>query len=463
MIVSLSICSYLFLAKPIGRRLSEINRNVEQLAEGDLNVVVETSNNDEIGALGKNLNKMIQSFNKTLKDIAESANSVVTSADIVNTRIGQTEEGTKMQALQASQIATAAEEMTQTIADIAQNASTASETAGNAMQTAQEGRSIADGAVDTVNKVHASTKELASMIERLSRRVSEIGDIVTVINDIADQTNLLALNAAIEAARAGEQGRGFSVVADEVRKLAERTIKATAEISEKIGAVQGESEKTTVSMREASEQVSHATKYINQVEGSLESIVRAVQDVSDQITRIAAAVEEQSAVAEDVTGNIEKTAGIAGQIEKSSTDVTREVANLLKVAEELRNDTAGFKINGAEMMVLDISKTDHRLFVNKVRSCLKGEISLDPLQMPDHHTCRFGKWYDTEGKDRCGALSSYAAVSPPHEKIHHLAKEAVAAHRSGDKEKAHKLLINVEETSHVIMGLLDALKRECTG
>ncbi|HEX8949899.1 MAG TPA: methyl-accepting chemotaxis protein, partial [Dissulfurispiraceae bacterium] len=201
--------------KKIAKPLSDLTAKVEEIANGDLRVTLDYDSKDEIGALVQDMSKMVLSFNSMINGILTGANHVVSTVDVLRTRASKTSGGAKEQSAQAAQIATAAEEMSQTITDIAKNASVASETSSEAMQTASLGKEVTDGAVETVNKVYASTVELATMVERLNGRAGEIGDIVTVIKDIADQTNLLALNAAIEAARAGEQGRGFAVVADE--------------------------------------------------------------------------------------------------------------------------------------------------------------------------------------------------------------------------------------------------------
>ena len=323
--------------------LVHLTEKVRQLSDGDLRTEITYSARDEIGVLAQGMNKMIESFNRMISSIVTSTRNVASSVDIMRGRAAETAEGARTQSGQAQQIAAAAEEMSQTITNIARNATEASQSAEDAMHTAATGKEVADGAVTTVNKVYTSTVELATMVEKLNNRASEIGGIVTVIKDIADQTNLLALNAAIEAARAGEQGRGFAVVADEVRKLAERTIKATAEITGKINAVQTESEQTTRSMEEASQEVTSATQYIRQVGDSLNCIVDSVQKVRDQITQIASAVEEQSAASEEVANNIEKTSNIAKDMEKMSDDVMNEINGLVKTAEELRNSTSGFK------------------------------------------------------------------------------------------------------------------------
>ncbi|MBF0560188.1 MAG: CZB domain-containing protein, partial [Nitrospirae bacterium] len=458
-ILNALILCYIWIAsrKQVVKPLSALKDHVNSVADGDLRVTVDCDSSNEVGELSHSMSKMIDSFSNAINDIIVSAGHVVSTVDMLRVRAEKTADGAKTQSGQAQQIAAAAEEMSQTIIDIARNASVASETSAEAMHTAESGKEVADGAVTTVNKVYTSTVELSTMVEKLNARVGEIGGIVTVIKDIADQTNLLALNAAIEAARAGEQGRGFAVVADEVRKLAERTIKATTEISEKIGAVQDESHQTANSMNEAATEVTNATEYIRKVGDSLIHIVDSVQNVRTQITQIATAVDEQSAASEEVASNIEKTSGISKDMEGLSGEVMHEVNVLVKIAEELRNATAIFKTKGSELMILDIAKTDHRVFMGKIGSCLKGDATLDPSKLPDHHTCRFGKWYDSEGKRLCGTLQSYKAVDMPHERIHAMAKDAVKAYNAGDRAKAGQIFHEMEGLSDQIGSLLDGI------
>jgi len=347
---ALVICAIAIpIARKITRPLRQMGDVVEKMAGGDLSARMDDCHTgDEVGVLAQSMNRMVSSFNTMVADILASANGVVSTVGVMTSKVEETALGAQHQSAQASTIAAAAEEMSQTINDIAKSAQTASSTSSEAMQVAEEGKRVADGAVTTVNAVREATMELARMVATLNGRVEEIGNIVTVINDIADQTNLLALNAAIEAARAGEQGRGFAVVADEVRKLAERTIAATGEISKKVKAVQGESQRTNKSMEQASEKVSEATSFIKGAGDSLVRIAEGVQRTRDEITQMATAVEEQSATSEEIARNIEGTTVIARQIEKNSGEVLSDVRGLSGIAAKLNASVSGFKIRAPE-------------------------------------------------------------------------------------------------------------------
>jgi methyl-accepting chemotaxis protein len=344
--IALLLVGYLFIGFYMSVRdsMSKMQGNMARIAGGDLTECHALDTRDELGDLSGSIEHTCESLTVMIGRILKATGEVTNAVDILRTRSDKTAEGARNQSGQAAQIAAAAEEMSQTITDIARSASAASETSEEAMEIAESGKQVTDITVETITSVNNSTKELAVMVEKLNGRAAEIGDIVTVIKDIADQTNLLALNAAIEAARAGEQGRGFAVVADEVRKLAERTIKATAEITGKIGAVQSESVQTSKSMGAASKEVTKAAGHIKNLSNTLNIIVETVQKVRDQITQIATAVDEQSAASEEVANNIEKTSSISKDMEKMAADVMDEVNGLVRVAEELKSSTSGFKI-----------------------------------------------------------------------------------------------------------------------
>jgi hypothetical protein len=204
------------------------------------------------------------------------------------------------------QIATAMEEMSMTVNEVARNTTNASDSAAQVAENAHEGQKIVIQAVAEMQKVAEIVRSSAVIVGNLGAKSGKISEIVSVINEIADQTNLLALNAAIEAARAGEQGRGFAVVADEVRRLAERTVASTKQIGSMVAEIQSETLQAVVSIENGKNEAEVSEKLSHQVEESLSSIVGSIENIKDVISQIATASEEQAATATVIAGNLEE-------------------------------------------------------------------------------------------------------------------------------------------------------------
>lgn len=379
-VVALAALQTLLISKLL-RPLSRMKDNMEKIATGDLTTQMGFVSGDEIGVLGAGMDKMVRSVGDMINRISASTDKAVGITDSLLRSADKTSAHAGEQTSQAHQIAVAAEEMSQTIGDIARNASVAADMSSSAMEAAEAGKTAMVNATQRVEQAYRSTTNLASMADQMNAQAAEISSIITAIKEIAEQTNLLALNAAIEAARAGEQGRGFAIVADEVRKLAEKTKHAAGEIASKISNIQHEVQETSKAMTVTSGEVSGVTSIISEASRSLDSICDSVQRAREQTVQIATAVEEQSLAAEEISKNISKTSVLAVEVKGLADEVTTEADEMVSTAESLMDSTSSFRIlDSADNMFVDKAIDAAGAIASIFRaSVAEGKISLSDL------------------------------------------------------------------------------------
>ncbi len=313
------------------------------LADGDLTVRAEVRENIT-GAIADSINYTIDS----LRDLVTGINR---ASEQVNTATGQAQatsvsllSAAEKQAVQITETTEAVGNMTRSILQVSSNASQASQVAQRSLQAATQGSQAVQNTIAGMNGIREQIQETSKRIKRLGESSQEIGEIVELISDITEQTNILALNAAIQAASAGEAGRGFTVVAEEVQRLAERSSEATKQIGAIVKTIQTDTNSAVAAMEKSTEGVVEGARLSDAAGKALTEIETVSNSLARLIQSISSATEAQTEVASTVTKNMQQIQEITSQTTEGTKLTAESVGQLTKLAEELRDSVAGFKL-----------------------------------------------------------------------------------------------------------------------
>ncbi|MFN3396223.1 MAG: methyl-accepting chemotaxis protein [Thermodesulfovibrionales bacterium] len=446
------ITSFWFINRYVVGVLHRIGDSAEKVANGDLTIRVEAETGDEFGKLAKDVTEIIKTMRHVLRDVADK--TVYILKEVISPTIFGKEVSLKIERdlERTTASATATEELSSTIGDIARNIHTVAKAAEKAADISLKGKKIIDDTVISIDEVNSQIGMASENVKILSESSKKIDEIVVMIKEIADQTNLLALNAAIEAARAGEQGRGFAVVADEVRKLAQRTTNATSEINSILSLIHDGTMSVTGMMDVAVDRVKGAVERARHLNESFEEINVSFQKVTDMVHQIVTATEEQSATVVEISTNL---SGLADDSRKNAESVKEMMSSFNNFSSRAKEFLRLLDRFYDPKMKIGITKADYVMWLLRLTELLDGQTSLFVPEEFQPDRSRMGKWYYGEGMEYFGNINAFKKIEAPHKRLHEIGRLAYEASQKGDREKVKMM---IDDSVRLVEEIFDSLK-----
>jgi methyl-accepting chemotaxis protein len=314
-------------------------------SESNLGLRVGIDKNDEIGALAKTMDAMLETFRVSLSHVADTSRSLTDSAREIASASDQSARGANEQRSETDSTARIIGELRALShsvgASAEQTASASADTETQAVQSTAMTREAIGGILQLVGEITQTAKS----IERFDEHSQNVSSVLEVIRGIAEQTNLLALNAAIEAARAGEAGRGFAVVADEVRKLATRSHESTRSIEEIVHQLQGEARNAVRGMNHARESAEHHSSQLESAITNLDKIVNRVADIRALNAEMAKALDQQCHLTDEANSKVIAISGLADHTSAQAANTYGVSDRLVHLSQELNKLVSRFKLH----------------------------------------------------------------------------------------------------------------------
>ncbi|MTI14978.1 methyl-accepting chemotaxis protein [Sansalvadorimonas verongulae] len=326
------------------------------LADGDLTVTA-TVTEDFTGAIADSINFSIEQLRTLVDTINQTAQSVSGAADETQNTAHHLAEAAEHQAQEIAGASAAINEMAVSIDQVSANAVESSAVADRSVELANKGNEVVQNTISGMDTIREQIQDTSKRIKRLGESSQEIGDIVSLINDIADQTNILALNAAIQASMAGDAGRGFAVVADEVQRLAERASAATKQIEALVKTIQTDTNEAVISMEQTTTEVVRGASLAQDAGVSLEEIETVSRSLSELIANISGAARQQASSAGHISNTMNVIQEITTQTSSGTNATARSIGNLADMAGDMRESVSGFKLPETDEDVVTENET----------------------------------------------------------------------------------------------------------
>ena len=334
-----------------GKRVNDANQaailrlmnELQTVAEGDLTQEA-TVTEDITGAIADSVNYTVEELRSLVANVQSTATRVAQTTSKVETTSTELLATSTEQLREIRETGQSVLDMAARINDVSAQAQESASVARQSLQAAESGLTAVQNAIGGMNSIRDQIQETSKRIKRLGESSQEIGEITELIADITEQTNVLALNAAIQAASAGEAGRGFSVVAEEVQRLAERSGDATRQIAALVKAIQTDTQDAVAAMERSTQGVVEGARLSDNAGTALSEIDSVSRRLADLIEQISSAASKEADQANEVASNIQHIFAVTEQTGESTRSTANQVRDLARMADELRQSVARFKI-----------------------------------------------------------------------------------------------------------------------
>jgi methyl-accepting chemotaxis protein len=466
------LCAY--LTRRIGAGFRALRHDIDALASGGP-MLLSPERSDEFGRVARLLGELSDSRRRLqessearqrLHEMAEHdrylmqrdmLRSLVQSAILGNEAmisLAQMKYEIDRTTEEVNSMAASVEAMRGAISAISADSRDAAAGVRQAGDAATSGLNASGGARDAFERIVGAVDRAGAKVQTLAEASAKIGDIVTDIEAVAQQTNLLALNATIEAARAGEAGKGFAVVAGEVKALANQTTRATEDVRGRIVGLQSEMGAIIGAIDESTSAVAVGQSQVGSLAEKLTGIAAEVASAQDRIIGISDVLQHQSETAGELAVGTEH---LVTHADGNRARLDAVLDSMARMSHYLDEQVGGYAGMGSGSLLAEIAKNDHVGFKRRVLASVLGRADLKADTVPDHHQCRFGKWYDSVTEPEVRAMAAFSAIAEPHQQVHSHAKTALGLASQDRMSEAFAAIDEMARASVRVLELLEEL------